>query len=65
METLIFRNEEIEIKADMRAERIYDRDVCVTVNGKYLITISSHDIDNFKNDFLKLLDEYMIVLKKN
>lgn len=61
METLIYRNGDIEIKAKMGTERIYDRDACITINGKEFIRISSHDINNFKDDLLKIIDEYMIV----
>lgn len=64
METFIYSGDNIEIKAEGREEKIYDRETYITINGIDFIQISSHDIDNFKNDFLKLLDEYMIVLKK-
>ena len=60
METLIFSNGNIEIKAEGREERIYDRDTYITINGIDFIQISPHDINNFRNDFLELLDEYQI-----
>lgn len=60
METLIFSNGNIEIKAEGREERIYDRDTYITINGIDFIQISSHDINNFRNDFLELLDDYQI-----
>ena len=60
METLIFGNGNIEIKAEGGKESGYDRDTFITINGKEFIQISSHDIANFRNDFLKVLEEYQI-----
>lgn len=65
MEALIYSDGNIEIKAGGREERIHDRETYITINGIDFIEISSHDINNFRNDFLKLLDEYMIVPKNN